>query len=314
MATNTEEEIQVPEVELNIYKPKNPVEVKIVKSEIVTSSASPNFVRHVEFDVSGTDLENNVLPGQALGVLAEGEDESGRPHKVRLYSTSSPTGGEDGNGKIYSTTVKRVIDEHWDNHSLFTGVCSNYLCNLEVGDTLMMTGPSGRRFLLPEKKEDYNYIFLATGTGIAPFRGMIIDLINEGVKSDMVLAFGCPYRTDLLYQKEFEAFDKKTENFHYLPFVSREDPRPDGTKPYVQYSLLDRNDLMMPILKKDNTLIYVCGLKGMETGIFQILAQLGLYDYIELKEELQEVDPLNWTRDQVSKLVKPGNRMFLEVY
>ena len=314
MATNTEDEIRVPDVELNIYKPKNPVEVKIVKSEIVTSSASPNFVRHVEFDVSGTDLEGNVLPGQALGVLAEGEDENGRPHKVRLYSTSSPTGGEDGKGKIYSTTVKRVIDEHWDNHSLFTGVCSNYLCNLKVGDTLMMTGPSGRRFLLPEKKEDYNYIFLATGTGIAPFRGMIMDLIREKAPSDVVLAFGCPYRTDLLYQETFEAFDEENDNFHYLPFVSREDPRPDGTKPYVQYSLLDRKELMMPILEKENTLIYVCGLKGMETGIFQILGQLGLYDYIELKEELQDTDPLTWTRDQVSKLVKPGNRMFLEVY
>ncbi|PWN06699.1 hypothetical protein [Rhodohalobacter mucosus] len=314
MATNTEEEIRVPDVELNIYKPKNPVEVKIVKSEIVTSSASPNFVRHVEFDVSGTDLENNVLPGQALGVLADGEDERGRPHKVRLYSTSSPTGGEDGKGKIYSTTVKRVIDEHWEHHGLFTGVCSNYLCNLNVGDTLMMTGPSGRRFLLPEKKEDYNYIFLATGTGIAPFRGMIMDLISEGVQNDMVLAFGCPYRTDLLYQKEFEEFDESNENFHYLPFVSREDPRPDGTKPYVQYSLLDRHDLMMPILEKDNTLIYVCGLKGMETGIFQILGQLGLYDYLVLKDELKDTDPLDWSRDQVSKLVKPGNRMFLEVY
>jgi len=314
MATNTEKEIKVPDVALNIYKPKNPVEVKIVKSEIVTSAASPNFVRHVEFDVSGTELEGNVLPGQAVGVLAEGEDERGRPHKVRLYSTSSPTGGEDGNGKIYSTTVKRVIDEHWDDHSLFMGVCSNFLCNLKEGDTLMMTGPSGRRFLLPEKKGDYNYIFLATGTGIAPFRGMIMDLISEGADSEIVLAFGCPYRTDLLYQEVFEAFDKENKNFHYLPFVSREDPRPDGTKPYVQYSLLDRHDLMMPILEKDNTLIYVCGLKGMETGIFQILAQLGLYDYIEVKDGLQDTDPLNWSRDQVSKHVKPGNRMFLEVY
>lgn len=314
MAMNTEEEIQVPDVTLNIYKPKNPVEVKIVKSEIVTSSASPNFVRHVEFDVSGTELENNVLPGQALGVIAEGVDERGRPHKVRLYSASSPTGGENGNGKIYATTVKRIIEEHWEDHKLYTGVSSNYLCDLQAGDTLLMTGPSGRRFLLPENKGNYNYIFMATGTGIAPFRGMITDLINEGVQNDIVLAFGCPYRTDLLYQKEFEAFDADNENFRYLPFVSREDPRPDGSKPYVQYSLLDRHDLMMPVLKKDNTLIYVCGLKGMETGIFQILAQLGLYDYIVLKEELQDVDPLNWTRDQVSKLVKPGNRMFLEVY
>jgi len=314
MPVSTTDKIKLPDVKLNIYKPRNPVEVTITKSDIVTSAASPNFIRHVEFDVSGTELENNVLPGQALGVLAEGEDENGRAHKVRLYSTSSPTGGEDGNGKIYSTTVKRVIDEHWDSQDLFLGVCSNYLCSQKPGAKIMMTGPSGRRFLLPENYGDYNYIFLATGTGIAPFRGMIIDLLKNKAKSEIILAFGCPYRTDLLYQELFDSFENEHKNFHYLKSISREDPRPDGTKPYVQYSLLDYPDLMHPVLKKDNTLIYVCGLKGMETGIYQILGQLGLFDYVELKDEIQDIDPLNWSRDQVNDYVKPGERMFLEVY
>jgi len=314
MALKTEDKIRLPEVDLNTYKPKNPVQASIRKSKIATCSASPNFVRHVEFDLSGTEFENRVIPGQALGVLAEGVNEKGRPHKVRLYSTCSPTGGEEGNGKIYATTVKRVIDEHWDTHELYLGVCSNYLCDLQEGNKLNMTGPSGKRFLLPENPGEYNYIFLATGTGIAPFRGMIIDLMRAGVKSDVVLTFGCPYRTDLLYQSLFEDLEEKHDNFHYLKSISREDPRPDGTKPYVQYSLIDRHDLMMPILSKENTLIYVCGLKGMETGIYQILGQLGLFDYLIMKDELKDENPLEWTRDQVSTLIKPGERMFLEVY
>lgn len=307
-------EIRLPEVDLNIYKPRTPVEVPIVKNEICTDSASPNFVRHVEFDLSGTELENNVIPGQALGVLAEGKDENGRDHKVRLYSTCSPTGGEDGEGKIYATTVKRVIDEHWETQDLFTGVCSNYLCARKSGDMIRMTGPSGRRFLLPENPEDYNFIFLATGTGIAPFRGMAIDLMRMGTKNDIALIFGCPYRTDLLYKNLFDELEDKHDNFHYLKSISREDPRPDGTKPYVQYTLIDRKDLLQPILQQDNTLIYVCGLKGMETGIFRILGMMGLFDYITVKDELKEVNPLNWTRDQLKRDVKAGDRMFLEVY
>jgi ferredoxin--NADP+ reductase len=314
MPIQTAPQIPLPEVDLNTYKPKDPVPVPIVKSEIVTDSASPNFVRHVEFDVSGTDLENRVLPGQSLGVLAEGIDENGRPHKVRLYSTCSPTGGEDGNGKIYATTVKRVIDEHWESQELFLGVCSNYLCDRRAGDVIRMSGPSGKRFLLPENYGDYNYIFLATGTGIAPFRGMAIDLMRSGIKNDVVLAFGCPYRTDLLYKNLFDDLDQKHKNFHYLKFVSREDPRTDGTKPYVQYSLIDRADLMSPILGKDNTLIYVCGLKGMETGIYKILGQLGMFDYLRVKDKLNGVNPLDWTTDQVKSYIKPGERMFLEVY
>ncbi|MEX0769862.1 MAG: hypothetical protein WD035_03960 [Balneolaceae bacterium] len=314
MPIETQSQLKVPDVEINTYKPKNPVPVPIVKSEIITDAPSPNFVRHVEFDVSGTKLENRVYPGQALGVIPEGTDETGRPHKVRLYSTCSPTGGEEGNGKIYATTVKRVIDEHWETQELFLGVCSNYLCDRTEGDQIDMTGPSGRRFLLPENPENYNYIFLSTGTGIAPFRGMVIDLMRRGIQNEVILAFGCPYRTDLLYRKLFDDLDQNHSNFHYLKAISREDPRPDGTKPYVQYTLIDRHELMMPILEKDNTLIYVCGLKGMETGIFQILGQLGLFDYIRIKDELKDENPLNWTSDQISKNIKAGERMFLEVY
>lgn len=317
MPTLNDTAIRQPEVELNIYKPRNPVEVPIVKSEITTHSASPNFVRHIEFDVSGTDLENRVLPGQALGVLAEGEDENGRPHKVRLYSICSPTGGEDGEGKIYATTVKRVIDEHWETQELFTGVCSNYLCARKPGDIIQMTGPSGKRFILPENSGDYNFVFLATGTGIAPFRGMAIDLMRKdsstGTENEVALIFGCPYRTDLLYHKLFEDLDEQNKNFHYLKAISREDPRPDGTKPYVQYTLIDQKKLLLPILQKENTLIYVCGLKGMETGIFQMLGMMGLFDYMRIDEELKIINPMEWSRDQL-KTIKGGERMFLEVY
>lgn len=310
----TERVLSLPEVDMHHYKPKNPVEVPITQSEVCTDSASPNFVRHIEFDVSGTLLENSIVPGQAVGVLAEGEDENGRPHKVRLYSTCSPTGGEDGRGKIYATTVKRVIDEHWETQELFTGVCSNFLCSKKAGDKIWMTGPSGKRFILPENPEEYNYVFMATGTGIAPFRGMVLDLMRSGMKNDVVLAFGCPYRTDLLYKRLFDEVAERHKNFHYLKSVSREDPRPDGTKPYVQYALIDQKALLYPILEKDNTLIYVCGLKGMETGIFQILGMLGLFDYLQLKDEIKDVDAMEWSRDQLKTSVKAGERMFLEVY
>ena len=317
MTILNETAIRLPEVELNIYKPENPVEVPVVKSEIATDAASPNFVRHIEFDVSGTDLENKVLPGQALGVIADGKDEKGRPHKVRLYSICSPTGGEDGKGKIYATIVKRVIDEHWETQKLFTGVCSNFLCDRLKGDKIRMTGPSGKRFLLPENAEDYNFVLMATGTGISPFRGMVIDLMrNSALASngnEVFLVFGCPYRTDLLYKSLFDEYDAEHKHFHYLKAISREDPRPDGTKPYVQYTLIDQKELLLPVLQRENTLIYICGLKGMETGIFKILARMGLYEYMRVHDELRDVNPLDWTRDQL-KTIKPGERAFLEVY
>jgi ferredoxin--NADP+ reductase len=50
------------------------------------------------------------------------------------------------------------------------GVCSNFLCDAKPGDEVMLTGPSGKVLLMPEKTPEADLIMVATGTGIAPFR------------------------------------------------------------------------------------------------------------------------------------------------
>jgi ferredoxin--NADP+ reductase len=306
-------EIKLPEVELNIYTPKDPVEVPIVENRICSKEASPNFVRHVTFDISGTDLEGRVQVGQSIGILPPGENEKGRPYKLRLYSVSSPSSGEQGNSRLISTTVKRTIEE-LDNNKLYLGVCSNYLADLKPGDTVKMTGPSGRRFLLPENANDFNYIFFATGTGIAPYRGMIMELMEGGIENKVLLVFGCPYRTDLLYPDYFEPLDKARENFHYLPYISREDRRANGSKRYVQTCLEDDSDITDPILEKENTLLYICGLKGMESGIYRTLANKGFKEYLDIREPAIEKEPDEWDENDLKRYVKPSARTFVEVY
>jgi len=131
--------------------------------------------------------------------------------------------------------VKRTIEEI--EGKLYTGVASNYLCDLEPGDPVMLTGPSGRRFLLPEQTDEYQYLFFATGTGVAPFRGMIQELNLS--KTSATLAFGCAYRTDVLYRSEFETLANEHRSFHFLKAISREDRRSDGSKAYVHTILED---------------------------------------------------------------------------
>lgn len=305
-------EIVLPEVELNIYSPKDPTEITVVENYICTKESSPNFVRHVTFDVSGTELEGHIRIGQSIGILPPGENEKGKPHKLRLYSVSSPTKGEGGKSNLVSTTVKRTIEEL--DGELFTGVCSNYLADLKPGDKVKATGPSGRRFLLPENAQDFNYVFFATGTGIAPFRGMIMELLESGYKGDIALVFGCAYRTDLIYADTFEELAEKYDNFQYITCVSRENRRPDGTKYYVQSSIIDCADQLNPIFEQDNSLIYICGLKGMESGIYQNLAINGFNEYLMLKDEYQELNPKEWDWEEMRRKVKPGPRLFEEVY
>ncbi len=305
-------EIILPEVELNIYSPKSPAEATIVENYVCTSESSPNIIRHITFDISGTDLEGRFRVGQSIGVLPPGENEKGRPHKLRLYSVSSPSAGERGKKHLVSTTVKRAMDEV--DGTFYMGVCSNYICNLKPGDKVKVTGPSGRRYLLPENVDDFNYVFFATGTGIAPFRGMIIELFESGFKGDVALVFGCPYRTDVIYPKYFNEMEEKYENFHYIKMISREDRRADGSKYYVQTAIDDQEEILSPILGKDNTLIYLCGMKGMESGIYHNLAKKGFLDYLLLKGEIATKEPSEWSWEEVKTLIKPSTRTFEEVY
>lgn len=306
-------EITLPEVELNIYTPKDPVEVPVVENYICTKEASPNFVRHMTFDISGTKLEGHVQVGQSIGILPPGKNEKGRPYKLRLYSVSSPTKGEGGKQHLVSTTVKRTIEE-WDDNTLYLGVCSNYLADLSIGDKVKLTGPSGRRFLLPEDSTNFNYVMFATGTGIAPYRGMIMEMLEAGIEKDIILVFGCAYRTDLIYADYFQKIHDEYPNFHYLPYISREDRRPDGTKKYVQTCLWDDAELIDPILEQSNTLLYICGLKGMEGGIYRALAQKGMEQYLDIRKDARDKKPEDWEENDLRRNVKPGDRTFVEVY
>ena len=96
--------------------------------------------------------------------------------------------------------------------------------------------------------------------------------------------------------------------------ISREDRRPDGSKYYVQTAIEDRADLLDPILRSDNTLIYLCGMKGMETGIYHNLAKKGFMGYLRLKGQPSTEDPNEWGWKEAKELLKPSDRTFEEVY
>ncbi len=315
--TLTGESIAWREAVMHLYKPNDPTTGTVVKSEICTAAKkAAGFVRHIEIDVSGTNLVGQCQPGQSIGVLAPGVDAAGKPHKLRLYSLANPSSGEDGSGAVISTTVKRSIDEHWDTHKLFQGVCSNYLCDLQVGDKVALTGPSGKKFVLPKNLGDHDYIFFATGTGIAPFRGMVIDILRSKANSRVALIMGSPYSTDLLYDAQFREMAKTHSNFTYIPTISRET---NGADPrlYVQDRLRTDRSVLEPLLRGGKALIYVCGIAGMELGILQELSRFlkgsDLEQFLSADEAtMGAID--GWNRSMLHKQIHLTRRMLLEVY
>lgn len=251
-------------ISLNTYKISAPWEAKVLLNRRLTQDSSPNDTRHVVLDIEGSALE--YVPGQSVGVIPPGVDAKGKPHAVRLYSIASQTGGEEGFSKALALCVKRALFEDPATGAVKQGVASNYICDLKAGDSVRLTGPAGNRFILPETLEERHFVFIATGTGIAPFRGMIKDLVRRNFSGQIWIFFGVPYRTDLLYEAEFKDYTPRPQ-FHFVAAVSREEKNPDGTKVYVQHRLLEHKNVLAPLVSSPNTLVYVCGLKGMEKGL-----------------------------------------------
>lgn len=307
-------------VQMHLCRPTAPVVARLHRSEVCTARKAAGIVRHVELDISGTPLAGQIVPGQSFGVIPPGTDERGRPHKVRLYSVASPTRGEESGpaGTIIATTVKRTIEEHWETHRLFLGVASNFLCDAQAGDPVMISGPNGKRFVLPADPAAHDYVFFATGTGIAPFRGMLLDLAAAGVRSRVALVMGASYATDLLYHDHLLRLAQEQSWLTYLTALSRE-RQGDGHDPmYVQDRLRTDRDALLPILESPRTLIYICGVAGMEIGIFQQMAGVlppgTLSQYLEVEPEAWAAGVPAWTRAMIHKQVRPTRRVFLEVY
>lgn len=308
---------------MHLCMPAAPAEGVVVSTERCTASKkSAGFVRHVAIDVSGTPIAGRFISGQSFGVIPPGTDAKGLPHKVRLYSIASPTAGEDGRGAVLSTTVKRLIDEDWVSGSLYLGVASNYLCDLKPGDRVKVSGPNGKRFVLPARAEEHDYVFFATGTGIAPFRGMLGDLYGAPTEPGkrrprVALVMGSPYASDLLYHEQMSELARREPAFTYIPTLSRERQADGSAASYVQDRLSTHRDLLIPMLASDRSLVYICGIAGMELGIFQGMARHLPADarerFLELDAEAA-ADPSGWTRRMIHKQVRPTRRVFLEVY
>jgi ferredoxin--NADP+ reductase len=258
------------DIPVNLYRPNQPFVGKCLSNEELVREGGEGTVRHLTFDLSGGDLR--YLEGQSIGIIPEGTDDKGKPHKLRLYSIASTRHGDHLDDKTVSLCVRKLEYKNPETGEKVEGVCSSYLTGLEVGAPIKITGPVGKEMLLPSDP-NATIVMMATGTGIAPFRAFIWRMFKEKhqdyqFKGLAWLFFGVAYTANVLYKAELEALQAEFPDHLRLSYaISREQQNAQGGKMYIQHRIQESADQLWELVQKDNTHVYICGLKGMEGGI-----------------------------------------------
>jgi CDP-4-dehydro-6-deoxyglucose reductase len=168
------------------------------------------------------DEEFDFAPGQYATLRAY---DTPRPYSI----ANSPNDDE------IEFCLRRVPGGH---------LTSDVFEDLEEGDEVTIRGPNGEMVL--DSPTERDMVFLATGTGVAPFKSMIDYIFEEGRdevngrQRHIWLFLGCAWEDDLPYGEEFRAYDEKYEHFHFVPTLTREQllTEWDGETNYVQQVFL----------------------------------------------------------------------------
>eukprot|EP00559_Dactyliosolen_fragilissimus_P007686 CAMPEP_0184859224 /NCGR_PEP_ID=MMETSP0580-20130426/4222_1 /TAXON_ID=1118495 /ORGANISM="Dactyliosolen fragilissimus" /LENGTH=434 /DNA_ID=CAMNT_0027355729 /DNA_START=271 /DNA_END=1575 /DNA_ORIENTATION=+ len=293
---------------LNFAKPNKPVTATILGRSRIISDDAPGDIQHI---ILRLPEGMHYVEGQSLSVIPPGIDpKNGKTFSPRLYSIASTRYGDLLDGNTVSLCVRRA--EYYDPVTNLPdpskkGVCSNFLCNANTGSEVSVAGPVGKTMLLPSDP-NADVIMIATGTGIAPFRGFLHRLfIEETVASHLFggtawLVLGVPVSGGLLYNEEIDYMMEKANpgqlKVDYA--ISREMKNSiDGGKLYVQHVIAQNADEFFDRISNGAS-VYFCGLKAMMPPILETL------------EKVAEARGINWSEKM--KELKKNHQWHVEVY
>ncbi len=189
-----------------------------------------------------------------------------RLQRWRSYSLANPP---DGTNQLELCVVRSPEGEG-----------SRYLFDqIETGATLRFKGPDGG-FVLPEHIT-YDLVFVCTGTGVAPFRSMLLDLHrHQKPHRNLHLIFGTREENGILYRDEFEALTHTLPAFRYDVTLSRQ-PDWGGYQGYVHPIYATEYREVLPDVQ-----FYICGWSNMiDEAVANLLLNMG-YDRSQIHYEL----------------------------
>jgi benzoate/toluate 1,2-dioxygenase reductase component len=200
----------------------------------------------IAFSLEGAE-ELAFLPGQYVNVLVPGTDQR------RSYSFSSPPGAE---------TLSFLVRD------IQPGLMSTFLREkAQPGTVIDFIGPSGSFYLREIRRP---LLFLAGGTGLAPFLSMLGRIAETGTGGQAVhMVYGVTNDADLVGVDQLQALAERIPGFSFNTCVAAEASR-HPRKGYVTAHIAPET------LNGGDVDVYLCGPPAMVDAVRSWLADQGV--------------------------------------
>jgi Na+-transporting NADH:ubiquinone oxidoreductase subunit F len=200
-------------------------------------------------------VEIEFVPGQYIQLLCPRYKKSGE-EVYRAYSIAS----DPLQRNVVDLIIRRVPN----------GICTTYCFDyLKTGDSVKITGPYGE-FRLSDT--DSAMIFIAGGSGMAPFVSILHQMKNAGLSRKAVYFFGGNQVRDLFMLEKMKEFEGELGDFKFVPVVAR----PDEEESWKGQTGLVTEAVKRSISDLSGYEGYLCGSPGMIDASIKVLSELGM--------------------------------------
>lgn len=167
----------------------------------------------------------------------------------------------DGTRRSYSIAnpprLENMIDLEFHVRHMPGGLFTDHVFGgMATRERVECNGPLGTFFL---RDSDKPAIMLASGTGYAPIRSILLDRLPKGSKREFVLYWGARTGADLYLNDEVEALQREYPNFRYIPVLSEAAEADDwaGRTGFVHRAVMEDYPDMSDVQ------VYACGVPIM---------------------------------------------------